>query len=174
MPIYGNMVGAYSQIGKTFVIIDESGNELTGVVTEKEQIFTATDNDVRENAVYAGDSGVSTGTKVIPAYHTHQGFRAVTAGSNMTIPNIDPKINSYDYTKLQAIICAFNTSLSDSVAAEHVCIDDNVYPVQSVASTSVISRDHNSKIINLGITNNSQTMKIIRYFMYKELYGNGE
>ena len=169
MSICGNMVGSYSQIGKTFVITDEAGNELTGVSTENEVVFTATDNDVREGSVYAGDAGVSTGTKVIPAYHTHQGLRAVTAGDDLIIPNIDPKIDSYDYTKLQAIICSFNTNLSNSVAAEHVCIDDNVYPVQSVESASVISKDHGSKIINLGITNDSETMKIIRYFMYKEI-----
>ena len=168
MAIMGNVVGGAAPL-KTLIIEDENGTEMVGVVTGSEVVFTATDNDVRENMTYAGDAGVSTGTKVIPAYHTHQGFRAVTAGSDLTIPNIDPKIDSYDYTKLQAIICAFNTSLSDSVAAEHVCIDDNVYPVQSAESASVINRDHSSKIIDLGIANDSETMKIIRYFMCKEI-----
>lgn len=168
MSIYGNMVGGTAPL-KTLIIEDENGTELVGTVVGEEVIFTATDNDVREGSVYAGDAGVSTGTKVIPAYHTHQGFRAVTAGKDLIIPNIDPKIDSYDYTKLQSIICSFNTSLSNSVAAEHVCIDNNVYPVQSVESASVISKDHSSKIINLGITNDSETMKIIRYFMYKEI-----
>ena len=36
MPIYGNMVGAYSQMGKTFILEDENSNEMTGVVTDKE------------------------------------------------------------------------------------------------------------------------------------------
>ena len=37
--ISGNMVGSYSQLGKTFIITDADGNELTGVVTENVQIF---------------------------------------------------------------------------------------------------------------------------------------
>lgn len=60
--ICGNMVGSYSSIGKTFIIVDENGNELTGVVVDKEVIFTAEDNDVREGKVYASDEGVSIGT----------------------------------------------------------------------------------------------------------------
>jgi len=60
--ISGNMVGAYSAIGKTFILVDENGTELTGVVVDKEIIFTATDNDVRSGKVYASSDGVSTGT----------------------------------------------------------------------------------------------------------------
>jgi hypothetical protein len=60
--ISGNMVGAYSSIGKTFIIVDENGNELTGVIVDKEVIFTAEDNDVREGKIYASDDGVSVGT----------------------------------------------------------------------------------------------------------------
>ena len=51
MSIIGNMAGCYSPMGKTFIIEDENGNEITGVVTEQEQIFTATDNDVREGLI---------------------------------------------------------------------------------------------------------------------------
>jgi hypothetical protein len=60
--INGNMVGSYSQIGKTFILVDESGKELTGVVVEQETVFTATDNDVRSGKVYASNDGVSVGT----------------------------------------------------------------------------------------------------------------
>lgn len=60
--ISGNMVGAYSPIGKTFIIVDEDGNEIIGVVVEKETVFTAVDNDVRVGKVYASDNGVSVGT----------------------------------------------------------------------------------------------------------------
>jgi hypothetical protein len=60
--ISGNMVGTYSAIGKTFILVDENGNEITGVVVDKETVFTATDNDVREGKVYASDDGVSVGT----------------------------------------------------------------------------------------------------------------
>jgi gas vesicle protein len=60
--IYGNVVGGIIGYGKTFVLTDESGNELTGVIVDEEVIFTANDEDVRQGKVYAGDSGVSTGT----------------------------------------------------------------------------------------------------------------
>lgn len=60
--ISGNMVGAYSQIGKTFILVDADGNEFTGVVVDQETIFTAADDDVREGKVYASNDGVSVGT----------------------------------------------------------------------------------------------------------------
>ena len=169
MSIIGNMAGCYSPMGKTFIITDENGNEITGVVTEQEQIFTATDNDVREGMVYAGDGGVSTGTKIIPTYHTYQGVRVVPKGSAATIPNIDENIDYYDYTKLQSIICSYNTSLADSVAAQKVLIEDNIYNAQSVESISIVTKNHESKIIELGITNDSETHWVNRYFMYKEI-----
>ena len=62
MKIVGNMVGCYSPMGKTFIIEDESGNELTGVVVDSQVLFTAVDSDVRKGKVYASDNGVSTGT----------------------------------------------------------------------------------------------------------------
>lgn len=60
--ISGNMVGAYSQIGKTFILTDENGNEITGIVVDQETVFTATDSDVVEGKVYASNDGVSVGT----------------------------------------------------------------------------------------------------------------
>ena len=167
--IVGNMIGGYPVSPKTCVFRDEDGNEIHAVLVDSEKVFTATVNDVREGKTFATGAGVKTGKKVIPAYHTSQGFRIITAGSSINIPNIDPTIDSYDYTKLQAIVCGFNTNVSDSVAAEHVCIDDSVYPVQSTESASAITKDHDAKIIEFGMTNESENMKIIRYFMYKEV-----
>ncbi len=60
--LYGNVVGGSSGFGKTFLLEDESGNQLTGVVVDEVTLFTATDEDVREGKIYAGDKGVSTGT----------------------------------------------------------------------------------------------------------------
>ena len=62
MKIVGNMVGCYSPMGKTFILVDDKGRELTGVVVEQETIFTAVDSDVMQGKVYASDHGVSTGT----------------------------------------------------------------------------------------------------------------
>ena len=62
MSISGNMVGAYSSIGKTFTLVDKDGNEIVGVIVDKEVIFTATDADVVKGKVYASEDGVSVGT----------------------------------------------------------------------------------------------------------------
>ena len=165
MSISGNFVGSYSQMGKTFILVDEDGNEMTGVVVDQETVFTAGDNDVREGMVYAGDDGVSIGTKDIPAYHTVEGYRFITNGSKFTL-----HINNYDYTKLQAIICPYNTSLTNSVSAEKVVIDNNVYPVQSTVSESTVTVDFDNELIDFGITNTSGQLYLIRYFTYKEIY----
>jgi hypothetical protein len=165
MSISGNLVGSYSQIGKTFVIQDEEGNEVIAVVTDQEQIFTATDNDVREGMVYASNEGVSTGTKKIPAYVTAKGYRLVTAGSDFFVPH-----NDYDYTELQALFCAFNTTLDNSVSTEKVVIDDVVYNVNSTEALSTVVKDHDKGWIMFGITNESDNRYLIRYFMYKEIY----
>ena len=60
--ISGNIVGTLSAPLRTIVLTDENGEELLGVITDSEVIFTATDNDVLEGKVYATDSGVSVGT----------------------------------------------------------------------------------------------------------------
>ena len=60
--ISGNMVGTYSPLGKTFILVDADGNELTGVVVDSKVVFTAVDSDVKKGKVYASNDGVSTGT----------------------------------------------------------------------------------------------------------------
>ena len=59
--IYGNTVGGGYSL-KTIKIVDENNNEYIGVIVDEEVIFTATDSDVLEGKVYAGDNGVSIGT----------------------------------------------------------------------------------------------------------------
>ena len=63
--IYGNIVGGVSGFGNTFIIEDVHGNQLVGVAVDELTLFTATDSDVREGKVYAGDAGVSTGTLIV-------------------------------------------------------------------------------------------------------------
>lgn len=167
--INGNMVGAYNQMGKTLTLVDENGNEIVGVIVDQEVVFTACDNDVREGMVYASDEGVSVGTKVIPIYHTCQGARLITKGSPVIIPNMNTTLDYYDYTKLQAIICLFNTTLDNSVAAQKVAIEDRVYNVQSTESVSTVIKNHDAQTIDLGIVNDSSTNWVIKFFTYKEI-----
>lgn len=66
--IHGNMVGAYSSIGKTYVFVDENGKEFAGVVVEKEEVIDATENDIREGKVAIGADGLTTGVLAVPVY----------------------------------------------------------------------------------------------------------
>lgn len=66
--IMGNMVGAYSQLGKTIIIQDEEGEEVTGVIVAQEAVFTATPEDVRFNKTFANDEGIQVGTQHMPQY----------------------------------------------------------------------------------------------------------
>ena len=62
MSIVGNMVGCYSPMGKTFILIDEDNNEFTGVVVDQETVFTATAADIVAGKTAATEEGVVTGT----------------------------------------------------------------------------------------------------------------
>ena len=62
MKIVGNMVGCYSPMGKTFIIEDENGNEITGIVVDQETVFTATAADIVKGKVAGTDDGVVIGT----------------------------------------------------------------------------------------------------------------
>ena len=62
MKIVGNAVGCYSPMGKTFIIEDENGNEIVGVVVGQETVFTATSDDIVKGKVAATDDGVVVGT----------------------------------------------------------------------------------------------------------------
>ena len=120
--IYGNIVGTNNGgIGKSFVIKDENGNEAVAVMVEEETEFTATANDIREGVVAATDSGVTEGTKYIPSYNTSEGIQIIPANQSLYI-----RIKDYEYTKLQAVVCPFNSSMTNSVSTEKVVIEDNV------------------------------------------------
>lgn len=167
--IVGNMIGGGTGAPKTCLFRTENGEEMMVVLVDSEVVLTASKNDIREGKTAATANGVVTGDKIIPAYHTTCGFRIITAGNPLTLLNTDSRIDSYDYTKLQAIVCAFNIDIDNSVSAEQVCIDDKVYPVHSSESISTVTKNHDTKNIDFGITNDTEDRQIIRYFMYKEI-----
>lgn len=148
----------------SYILIDTDGNEIPAVLVDEEVVFTATSNDIRSGTVAATEDGVTVGEKEIPAYYTTEGVQLVPAGTDFIISIKD----RYDYTKLQAIICPFNTSLADSVAAEKVCISDDIYAVGDTTVLATVTVDHDNGSINLGITNDSDSSYVIRYFTYKE------
>lgn len=150
----------------TYIFVAEDGTEIPAVKVAEETVFTATANDIRSGTVAATAEGVTEGTKEIPAYHTLEGYKVIPAGSAVKITNM----KNCEYTKLQALVCAFNSSIANSVATEKVCIDGSVYAVSSTVVVAKVTIDAENKTVNLGITNEGSTPLIIRYFTYKEIY----
>lgn len=167
--INGNAVGGIVGYGKTFVLIDENGNELTGVVTGEEVIFTADPvRDIREGKVAATDAGVVIGAITIPNYETIQGYCLIMPGEDFSISTLKDN-DMYDYSFIQCIVSLYSTSVSDSVYTEYVVINNAVYEVQSTDQMSVVDKNIEDKLINLNLTNNSENIYIIRYVTYKEV-----
>lgn len=167
--IIGRVIGGNPVTPKSYVLVTEDGREIPGVLAGEQTVFTATANDIREGKIAGSEGGVITGEKIIPAYHTCEGIRLIASGKPMNIPNHATGIDYYDYTKLQAIVCPYNTSINNSVAAEKVSIENKVYNVQSTESISEVTKDHDNKMILLGVNNELSTPCIIRYFSYKEI-----
>lgn len=147
-----------------YILVDENGIEVPAVFVSNDEAFTATENDIRIGTTAVTEKGVTEGTKEIPSYHTSEGYRAVTNGSKFTIP-----ITAYDYTKLQCIICSFSSSFAKSVAAQKVAVENNVYAVGSTVSEASVTVNEESGYIDLGITNNTGSTCVLRYFTYKEV-----
>lgn len=163
-----NIIGGNPITPKSCVFYTPDGKEIPAILVGEETIFTATHNDIREGKTAGTETGVTTGTKVIPAYHTRAGVQVIPAGSEFKITLLKD-LNQYDYTGLQAIICDFNSSLSDSVSANKVVIDDNVYAVQSTTSLSVVVKNATDESVDFGITNDTGSPQILRFFTYKEM-----
>ena len=164
--IYGNPVGGALN-AKTYQLECNGGTaEIMAVVVDEETIFDADVNDVRAGKVFATNNGVKVGTRNIPAYNTCEGYRIIAPNEEFKI--VLSASDLYDYTNLQCIICPFNTSISDSVAADRVVIDGNLYEVNSSTVLSEVTKDATEKAIKLGITNDSSSSYIIRLFTYKE------
>ena len=149
----------------TYILVDEEGNELPAVFVENEMRFNATANDIRKGTVAVTDSGVTEGTKEIPAYHTEEGRRVVKPGESLDIPMYSDQCQ---YTKLQVIVCSYLNDADDSVSAEMVVVNDKLYAVGSTEILAEVSVDADNQTIKLGITNTSETSLIIRYMTIKE------
>lgn len=157
-------VGSVVEQPNTYILRDEDGNEVVAVFTGSEVVFTATENDIRKGAVAATNQGVTVGTKVIPSYHTLEGAKLIQAGKRFVVT-----LQNYEYTKMQALICKYNSSLQKSVAVDKVSINSYVYPVGSTEVIASVTLDHATKAVDFGIINETAKPCVIRYFTYKEI-----
>lgn len=167
--ISGNVIGGIVKYPDTIILRDEDGNEYAAVPLEEEVELTGTANDVREGITVANEKGVLVGEKVIPSYNTWQGTILIPDGSALTITNYDQNIDYHEYTELQSIICAFNTTILDSVSAEKVTIGNILYNVLSTDVVSTIVKNTDDRTIEYGVSNDTGAPCIIRFFMYKEI-----
>lgn len=149
----------------TFILVDTDGNEYPAVYVDSDTVCTATANDIRKGSVAITPEGVIEGTKEIPNYRAEEGITFIDPKSTLDIAVFS---DMCEYTVLQAIICAYNTTVDDSVSAEKVVIDDAVYNVNSTTVLTKVSIDPEAQTIKLGITNNDEKVLIIRYMIIKE------
>lgn len=164
--IYGNTVGV-SSLPKSYLLETEDGAQLVGVLVGEETIFTAdASTDIREGKVAATEAGVVTGTKRIPAYETTQSFRVILPGRNYSIPL--SLYDRYDYTKLQCVIAKYDSDPAKRMAADKIVINDNVYAVNSSEVLSNVTKNFDTKSIDLNITNDTDHSYLIYYFTCKE------
>lgn len=166
MPTFDPVI-IQEKLGSTVVVEYEDGSEEVAVIVNEETIFTADENDIRAGKIAATGEGVTEGTKVIPSYHTTEGFQVITSGSAFVIPLAT--FERYDYTKLQCIICPYSGSIEASVAAEKVAINEGVYAVNSADVIATVIKDSENKRIDLGIANESGSLYLLRFFTYKEI-----
>lgn len=152
---------------ETLILVDENGYEMQAFLTEEEVELNATPNDIRIGMTAVTDAGVTVGEKEIPPYYASAGWILVPNGSPFDIPFAD---ELYDFTRLQAIICVWGGSVANSVVAEKVVIDENLYAVTSSTVLSAVTKDDENKKIKFGITNTTGNICLIRYFTFKECY----
>ena len=153
-------------LDNTYILVDEDGYEIPAVLTEEEVVLTATAaSDIRIGTTAVTDEGVVTGEKEIPAYITREGRVRISPGNPIVINlySID-----YQYTKLQALLCEYNTNIANSVSTIAVVIDDSVYDVSSIDAKSTVTSDATTQSINLGLVNDSDDYLVVRYMTIRE------
>ena len=165
--IYGNAIGCVG-MAQTYVFEDEEGNEVYGVIVQSETELTATENDIRLGKLAVTGIGLTNGHKEIPSYNTSEGIAVIPVNGDYSIKL--PVVKNYDYTKLQVIACLFSGSLSNSVAAEKVVIEDNVYAVGNSTKLASVFKNSDTQTIEMGVVNTSGVPILLRYFTYKEIY----
>lgn len=166
MAIYGNPVGGALN-AKTYQLECNDGTkEIMAVVVDEEQMFDATANDVRTGKTFATNSGVVVGTKDIPAYRTTQGTVLIRPNESFSI--LLDEYNLYDYTKLQCMISKLNETVQSSVSVDRVVIDDSSYLVNSTTVLSSVTKNLQTKSIDLNLINDTNYTYVLRFFTYRE------
>jgi hypothetical protein len=148
-----------------YLIVDEDGNQLFATFTEQEILTNATANDIRIGKTAVTENGLVEGENTI-TYRTTEGWEYVLPDSDFVITGLH-EYNKYNYTKIQCVIAKYVSS-TDKTAIEKIVLNDNVYNAGSSTVISTLTKDINSKTVNLNITNNTSDIYIIYFFTYAE------
>lgn len=147
----------------SYVLSNADGSKkIYAQLSSKEPItLTATENDIRLGSTAITNVGYTEGSKDIPAYHSTTGRKIILAGQNVAI-----SLPRYEYTKFQATISNYNTSIDDSVEVVASTIEDSVYEAKSTTKLADITIDASSQSILLNVT--ADVKSVLRYFTMKE------
>lgn len=164
MGLYGNPSGGFG-MPKMIEVVDGAGNTLIGTVTDSEVNLDATREDVKIGKIFASNDGIQEGTDT-------RTYRVVFA-SYLILPGEDysislPEYERYNYTQFNAMISKFNTTIDDSTAIEKIVLNDCVYNVNSTIALSTITKNQETKSIDLNITNDTEDIYVVYIATYKE------
>lgn len=164
MGLYGNPSGGFG-MPKMIEVVDGVGNTLIGTVTDSEVNLDATREDVKIGKIFASNDGIQEGIDT-------RTYRVVFA-SYLILPGEDysislPEYERYNYTQFNAMISKFNTTIDDSTAIEKIVLNDCVYNVNSTIALSTITKNQETKSIDLNITNDTEDIYVVYIATYKE------
>lgn len=152
--IIGNMVGGTSKI--TVVQMElEDGTVLEGVVTDDAPVVDATAQDIRYGKTAITEYGVTVGK--YKAQRAMSSSLLVKPGDACVIQFDD---DMYDYA-------AFQCAITASGAIKYASINNKIVSVDG-AEISTITKDVNTKSINLNFTNDSEDTYEILYTTYRD------
>lgn len=161
------MIDAVTNIMETgtYILVDENGTEVPAVFVDNETVFTATANDIRIGTTAVTEAGVTVGEKEIPTYRATEGHVMIEPGQYIEIRMFS---DMCQYTTMQGVLCAYNTTVDDSLSVEKVAMNDAVYAVRSTAVLANVDVDVNTQTIKLGMTNDDTYPLIVRFMIIKE------
>lgn len=163
--ILGNTVGGGGGSGKTFIIEDETGAQFMAVVVDEMTVFDAKPKDVKIGKTFVSDSGVGVGEDT-KTYHVMFASYLIFPGETFSIPLEES--NLYDYTQFQAMISQFNTTFFDSTITDKLSLYDAVYNVNSIDKISDVTKNTQTKTIDLNIINDTEFVYVIHFNLYRE------
>ena len=163
--IYGNRVGGVTP-EKTYIITNEDETvKFSAVAIELNDedapfIFTAKSEDVAAGKRFVGDGGACDGTNTCPRCRDLSGIHEVHP--NVDVDLLLEEYDMWDYSYLQGYI----STKDDPYNVLMLIADNAVY--QNGELVSNVEKDEINKTIRFNVTNNSEDVYLLHYFICKE------